>query len=162
MPDWMSRERRLVIESLGATSAIVVPMVARRRTLGAGKLIGVSCYDRLELARAAAEQGADYVAFGSFFPSPVKPGAVQAPLALLAAEFFIPSGGIILVIALLILGPGKLPDVGSALGKSIREFRKAATDVQEATRLDAPSPSAAPPATSACWKKSTAARSNGW
>ena len=43
---------------------------------------------------------------------------------------------IILVIALLILGPGKLPDVGSALGKSIREFRKAATDVQDATRLD--------------------------
>ena len=48
----------------------------------------------------------------------------------------------ILAIALLILGPGKLPDVGSALGKSIREFRKAATDVQEATRLDVP---ASPP-----------------
>ena len=45
---------------------------------------------------------------------------------------------IILVIALLVLGPGKLPEVGSALGKSIREFRKAATDVQDATRLDAP------------------------
>ena len=39
---------------------------------------------------------------------------------------------IILVIALLILGPGKLPDVGAALGKSIREFRKASSDVQEA------------------------------
>ena len=36
---------------------------------------------------------------------------------------------IILVIALLVLGPGKLPEVGSALGKSIREFRKASTDV---------------------------------
>ena len=35
---------------------------------------------------------------------------------------------VILVIALLIIGPGKLPDVGSALGKSIREFRKATTD----------------------------------
>ena len=35
---------------------------------------------------------------------------------------------IILVIALLILGPGRLPDVGSALGKSIREFRKSTTD----------------------------------
>jgi sec-independent protein translocase protein TatA len=54
---------------------------------------------------------------------------------------------VILVIALLILGPGKLPDVGSALGKSIREFRKAATDVQDATRLDAPTTAttAAPP-----------------
>ena len=39
---------------------------------------------------------------------------------------------IILVIALLILGPGKLPDVGAALGKSIREFRKASSDVQDA------------------------------
>jgi len=50
---------------------------------------------------------------------------------------------IVLVIALLVLGPGKLPEVGSALGKSIREFRKAATDVQDATRLDAPSEPAA-------------------
>jgi sec-independent protein translocase protein TatA len=47
---------------------------------------------------------------------------------------------IILVIALLVLGPGKLPDVGSALGKSIREFRKASSDVQEATRIDLNSP----------------------
>ena len=45
---------------------------------------------------------------------------------------------IILVIALLVIGPGKLPEVGSALGKSIREFRKAATDVQESVKLDAP------------------------
>jgi sec-independent protein translocase protein TatA len=43
---------------------------------------------------------------------------------------------IILVIALVVIGPGKLPDVGSALGKSIREFRKASTDVQEAVRVD--------------------------
>jgi len=57
---------------------------------------------------------------------------------------------IILVIALLVIGPGKLPDVGSALGKSIREFRKAATDVQESVKLDAPVapavPAPAPPA----------------
>src|SRR5450759_4649298 len=51
---------------------------------------------------------------------------------------------IILVIALLVIGPGKLPDVGSALGKSIREFRKAATDVQESVKLDAPSAPVAP------------------
>jgi sec-independent protein translocase protein TatA len=51
---------------------------------------------------------------------------------------------IILVIALLILGPGRLPDVGSALGKSIREFRKAATDVQDSVKLDAPPAPAAP------------------
>ncbi len=50
---------------------------------------------------------------------------------------------IILVIALLVIGPGKLPEVGTALGKSIREFRKAATDVQDAASLDTtPKPAA--------------------
>jgi TatA/E family protein of Tat protein translocase len=43
---------------------------------------------------------------------------------------------IILVIALLILGPGRLPDVGSALGKSLREFRKASSDIQDAVKID--------------------------
>jgi TatA/E family protein of Tat protein translocase len=43
---------------------------------------------------------------------------------------------VILVIALLILGPGKLPDVASAVGKSIREFRKASTDITDAARVD--------------------------
>ena len=42
---------------------------------------------------------------------------------------------IILVIALLILGPGKLPEVGASLGKSIREFRKASSDVQESVSI---------------------------
>ena len=43
---------------------------------------------------------------------------------------------IILVIALLVLGPGKLPDVGAALGKSIREFRKASSDLTDAVKVD--------------------------
>ena len=51
---------------------------------------------------------------------------------------------ILLVIALVVLGPGRLPDVGSALGKSIREFRKAASDVKEATSLE-PAKPATPP-----------------
>ncbi len=52
---------------------------------------------------------------------------------------------IILVLALIILGPGRLPDVGSALGKSIREFRKASSDIQEATKIDtSPLPPKAP------------------
>jgi len=57
---------------------------------------------------------------------------------------------IILVIALLILGPGKLPEVGSSLGKTIREFRKASTDIQESVKVDtspmAPSQTAQPQA----------------
>jgi TatA/E family protein of Tat protein translocase len=52
---------------------------------------------------------------------------------------------VILVIALLILGPGKLPDVAAAVGKSLREFRKASSDVQEAVKIDA-SPLPAGPA----------------
>ena len=35
---------------------------------------------------------------------------------------------VILAIALIVIGPGKLPEVGASLGKSIREFRKAASD----------------------------------
>jgi TatA/E family protein of Tat protein translocase len=56
----------------------------------------------------------------------------------------LPELAIILVIALLVIGPGKLPDVASALGKSIREFRKAATDVQDSVKLDTPAAPAAP------------------
>src|SRR4051794_6673530 len=55
---------------------------------------------------------------------------------------------IVLIIALIVVGPGKLPDVGSALGKSLREFRKAATDVKESTNLD-PAPASATPAVAA-------------
>ena len=38
---------------------------------------------------------------------------------------------LILVIALVVFGPGKLPDVGNALGKSIRDFTNAATNIIE-------------------------------
>lgn len=59
------------------------PLRAARERLGADALIGVSCYDRLDLAHEARQQGADYVAFGAVFPSSTKPGAVHAPLSLL-------------------------------------------------------------------------------
>ena len=42
---------------------------------------------------------------------------------------------IVLVIALLVLGPGKLPEVGSAFGKTIREFKKASSDITDSTSL---------------------------
>jgi thiamine-phosphate pyrophosphorylase len=47
-----------------------------------GKILGASCYDNLEKARAAVRAGADYVAFGSVYPSSTKPAAVRAPLSL--------------------------------------------------------------------------------
>ena len=56
-------------------------LAAARKKLK-GKLLGASCYDDAEAARAAVRAGADYVAFGAVFPSPTKPGAVRAPLAL--------------------------------------------------------------------------------
>ena len=59
------------------------PLQATREALGAGALIGISCYDSLDRARAAEAGGADYVAFGRFFPSRTKPRATPAPIALL-------------------------------------------------------------------------------
>ena len=50
---------------------------------GFAGVIGATCHDSLAAAREAQSAGADYVAFGSFFASPVKPAAVRAPLPLL-------------------------------------------------------------------------------
>lgn len=58
-------------------------LAAARKRLS-GKLLGASCYNQPDLARRAARAGADYLAFGSVFPSPTKPGAVRAPLSLFA------------------------------------------------------------------------------
>ena len=60
-------------------------IAAARAALGPERVLGVSCYDSLERAIAARAQGADYIAFGSVFPSSSKPRAVRAPLALFAA-----------------------------------------------------------------------------
>ena len=60
-----------------------VSVAEARELLGPGALIGVSCYNQLERATAAQAAGADYIAFGSFHPSPTKPDAVRAPLGLL-------------------------------------------------------------------------------
>ncbi|PWK86613.1 thiamine phosphate synthase [Fulvimonas soli] len=54
-----------------------------RAQLGERAIIGVSCYDSLARARAAAAEGASYVAFGAFFPSPTKPRARRADPGLL-------------------------------------------------------------------------------
>lgn len=49
-----------------------------RAELGGEAIIGVSCYDSPQRAREAAAAGADYLAFGAFFPSATKPGARRA------------------------------------------------------------------------------------
>ena len=54
---------------LGQTDASVAEA---RRLLGPDAMIGVTCHDSRELAMEAAEAGADYVAFGAFFPTTTK------------------------------------------------------------------------------------------
>ncbi len=56
-----------------------------RQRLGAGALIGASCYDDLRQAHAAVEAGADYISFGRLFPSRTKPQASAARLDTLGA-----------------------------------------------------------------------------
>ncbi|MYM85263.1 thiamine phosphate synthase [Duganella sp. FT50W] len=65
---------------LGGTDAEVG---AVRAQLGAGKIIGASCYGDLPRAIAAQQAGASYVAFGGFYPSRVKQYAVTTPPAIL-------------------------------------------------------------------------------
>lgn len=65
---------------LGQGDSSVAEALAR---LGQHALIGVTCHDQLALAQQAVADGADYVAFGAFFPSATKPGARPAPLPLL-------------------------------------------------------------------------------
>lgn len=70
-----------------------------RAALGPRRLLGASCYGRLDLAERATTAGADYLAFGAFFPSGTKPGARRADPGLLreAAKFGLPQvaiGGI--------------------------------------------------------------------
>jgi thiamine-phosphate pyrophosphorylase len=65
---------------LGATDGEVLQA---RELLGNSKIIGISCYNDLILARNAVNLGADYVAFGAFFCSNVKPDAARAELDLL-------------------------------------------------------------------------------
>ena len=75
---------------LGATDS---GLDAARAVLGKHRIIGISCYNRISLARDAVSAGADYVAFGAFFPSGVKPAAVAADVGLLRqarAELAVP------------------------------------------------------------------------
>ncbi|WP_062537877.1 thiamine phosphate synthase [Mizugakiibacter sediminis] len=65
---------------LGEEDAAIAEARAR---LGDGAIIGASCYDSLARARQLAAAGADYLAFGAFFPSGTKPGARRAAPALL-------------------------------------------------------------------------------
>ena len=74
---------------LGAADGAIAPA---RALLGRDAIIGVSCYDDLDRAAAAAAAGADYLAFGAMFASGTKPQARRAPASVLrdAARFGLP------------------------------------------------------------------------
>ena len=69
-----------------------ISITEAREILGPDAIIGVSCYNSLSLAQAAASEGANYLAFGSVFQSGTKPDAVHCPLEKLgeAAEIGLP------------------------------------------------------------------------
>jgi thiamine-phosphate pyrophosphorylase len=83
-----------------------------RARVGKDKIIGASCYNRFDLALAAQQAGADYVAFGACFASTTKPKAPVANLNLFSqarAQLTIPAvaiGGINLDNAIQVIGAG--------------------------------------------------------
>jgi len=111
--------------------------VSGARVKLAGKILGASCYDDLEKARTAVRAGADYVAFGSVFPSPTKPGAVRAPLSLFQSPLGVPLcaiGGITLENAPALIAAGAsllavitdlfdAPDIAARAGEYRRLFQ---------------------------------------
>jgi thiamine-phosphate pyrophosphorylase len=99
-----------------------------------GKILGASCYDDLGKAKTAIDAGADYIAFGSVFPSPTKPDAIRAPLSLFENDLGVPLcaiGGITLENAPALIAAGAdllavISDLFDApdIGARASEYRK--------------------------------------
>ncbi|MGH8190479.1 MAG: thiamine phosphate synthase [Rhodanobacteraceae bacterium] len=125
----LARASRAAGVHLGEDDATITDA---RRALGPGAIIGVSCYDSLERARSAAAAGADYLAFGAFFPTSTKSVTRRATTALLreAKDFGLP---------LVAIG-GITPDNGGPLVAAGADYLAAisgvfgAADIQAATR----------------------------
>ncbi len=88
-----------------------MPIMEARKQLGEKAIIGITCHNSLELALMAANQGANYLSFGCFFPSQTKPNAKPAELSILkqARIFHLPIvaiGGITLDNAALVIQAG--------------------------------------------------------
>ena len=67
---------------------------------------------------------------------------------------------LILIIVLIVYGPGKLPEVGGAIGKAMREFRKATSELSNDVSSAVNPPPAAPPDTAAKSTESTSSSKN--
>ncbi|KIQ96953.1 thiamine phosphate synthase [Lysobacter sp. A03] len=116
-----------------------------RAALGASAILGVSCYDRLELAQRGVAAGASYVAFGAFFESRTKPLARRASPDLLSAAASL-----------------KVPRVaiGGITAENGRQLVEAGADLLAVISgvFDAPDPAAAVRAYLACFRTGAAAR----
>lgn len=117
-------------------------LAAARDALGAGAIVGASCHDSMELARAACAAGASYVAFGAFYPSPTKPHVRRASLGLLrdSAHLGLPRVAI----------GGITPDNGRPLIAAGADLLAVISGV-----FDAPDPAAATRAYLACFDHPT-------
>lgn len=88
------------------------PLEAARRIVGADAIVGVTCHDSRHLAMVAGEGGADYVAFGAFYPTATKEAPTRADPEILrwwAAMMVIPQvaiGGITLANAAPLIAAG--------------------------------------------------------
>lgn len=108
-------------------------VIEARKLLGGDKKIGVSCYNRFELAQQAVRQGADYVAFGAFFASSIKPDAPAATLELLQQarrELSVP----IVAIGGITLQNGKQLIEAGADALAVISAVFGATDIQQAAQ----------------------------
>ena len=98
-----------------------------------GRLLGASCYNDARLARAAVAQGADYVAFGSVFASPTKPGAVRAPLAVIGEAKRVAAVPVVAIGGITAANAGQAIDAGADMVAVISAVFDAA-DVEAAAR----------------------------
>ena len=80
---WLAAEIGADGAHLGSEDMPGGSMQAARDALGPHRLLGISCYDDLDRAEAAAQAGADYIAIGSVYASPSKPQATRASIDVL-------------------------------------------------------------------------------
>jgi len=106
---------------------------AAREHLGENVIIGISCYNDLQRAREAVRAGADYIAFGRFYPSQSKPQATAADPAVLQrarAELAVP---IVAIGGITPFNGGALIEAGASLLAAIHGVF-AARDIESAAR----------------------------
>lgn len=108
-------------------------IAAARARMGPQKMIGATCYRNLDNAERALAEGADHIAFGSFFVSSVKPGAVRSTPTILTEakrKFGVP------VVAIGGITPENAPVVISAGADSIAVITAlfSAADIAQAAR----------------------------